>query len=360
MPNCSVSVVIPMFNAEKFGGECLNSLLAQTFQNFEVIIVDDCSTDNSVAVVESYAEKFGGRLTLAHMKKNSGCGGPPRNKGLKLSRGEYVFFMDSDDLITPTALEELYTQAKNFDADVVHCEKFYFVPENFINTAEAGKNLQPSNYLTWQNILVKEPLVWENNFEERLCFFNQKKLVWNVWLQLVRRDFIMNSGIQFCNIFGEDLMFTMCELCCAKKYVIYYYRQREGSVVHSGKEIPKRLKVQIKALTEGIRYLDKFLSDSNFFSSRPDLKYLLFDFFAQEMLGDLAEIYAKVPAYALDEILRKEFGDDTAFLPVIFSTMNIYRLQLIQAQQQFVKFNQFAAQAQQRIAQLEAELAKRN
>ncbi|MBQ9497837.1 MAG: glycosyltransferase, partial [Selenomonadaceae bacterium] len=309
--------------------------------------------------------KFGGRLTLAHMKKNSGSGGPPRNKGLRFSRGEYIFFLDSDDLITPTALEELYTQAKNFDADVVHCEKFYFVPENFINTAEVGKNLQPSNYLTWQNILVKEPLVWENNFEERLRFFNQKKLVWNVWLQLVRRDFIMNSGIQFCNIFGEDLMFTMCELCCANKYVIvpnviYYYRQREGSVVYSGKEIPKRLKVKIKALTEGIRYLDKFLSDSNFFSSRPDLKYLLFDFFAQEMLGDLAEIYAKVPAYALDEILRKEFGDDTAFLPVIFSTMNIYRLQLIQAQQQFVKFNQFAERAQKQIAQLEAELAKRN
>ena len=354
-----------MYNTEKFVGECLESILNQTFQNFEVIIVDDCSTDSSCAVVESYAPKFGGRLTLTHLEKNSGGCALPRNKGLRFSRGEYIFFLDSDDLITPTALEELYTQAKNFDADVVHCEKFYFVPENFINTAEVGKNLQPSNYLTWQNILVKEPLVWENNFEERLRFFNQKKLVWNVWLQLVRRDFIMNSGIQFCNIFGEDLMFTMCELCCANKYVIvpnviYYYRQREGSVVHSGKEIPKRLKVKIKALTEGIRYLDKFLSDSNFFSSRPDLKYLLFDFFAQEMLGDLAEIYAKVPAYALDEILRKEFGDDTAFLPVIFSTMNIYRLQLIQAQQQFVKFNQFAERAQKQIAQLEAELAKRN
>ena len=64
-----VSVVIPMFNAEKFLGECLESILSQTFQNFEVIIVDDCSTDSSCAIVESYAEKFGGRLTLAHMEK---------------------------------------------------------------------------------------------------------------------------------------------------------------------------------------------------------------------------------------------------------------------------------------------------
>lgn len=121
----AVSVVIPMYNAEKYAGECLDSLLSQTFQNFEVIVVDDCSTDSSCAIVESYAEKFGGRLKLARMKKNSGSAGFPRNKGIEVSRGEYIFNMDADDLVTPTALEELYAQAKNFDADVVHCEKYY-------------------------------------------------------------------------------------------------------------------------------------------------------------------------------------------------------------------------------------------
>ena len=360
-----MSVVIPMYNAEKFVGACLDSLLAQTFQNFEIVIVDDCSTDSSCAIVESYAPKFGGRLKLVHTKKNSGYPGFPRDFGLKFSRGEYLINMDADDLLTPTALEELYTQAKNFDADVVHCEKYYSVPENFINTAEAGKNLQPTSHLTGQKIIFKEPVLWENNFEERLRVFNENKLIWNVWVQLVRRDFLMNSGIQFCNIFCDDFVFTMCELCCAKRYVVvpnvlYYYRQREGSVVHSEREVSRRLKRQVKALTEGIRYLDKFLSGLDFFSNRTDLKYLLFNFFSKDMLGYLVEIYAKIPAHALDEMLRKELGDDTAFTSFIFSTMNIYRLQVIQAQQQFVKFNQFAAQAQQRIAQLEAELAKRN
>jgi len=65
----AVSVVIPMYNAEEYVGECLNSLLAQTFQNFEVIVVDDCSTDSSPAIVESYTEKFGGRLKLTKTKK---------------------------------------------------------------------------------------------------------------------------------------------------------------------------------------------------------------------------------------------------------------------------------------------------
>ena len=63
----AVSVVIPLYNAEKFIGDCLDSLLAQTFQNFEVIVADDCSTDLSYAIVQSYAEKFGGRLILSRM-----------------------------------------------------------------------------------------------------------------------------------------------------------------------------------------------------------------------------------------------------------------------------------------------------
>ncbi|MCR5833692.1 MAG: glycosyltransferase family 2 protein [Selenomonadaceae bacterium] len=87
-----VSVIIPLYNVEKYIGEALDSLLAQTFKNFEVIVVDDCSTDSSCAIVENYKEKFNGRLTLFHMEENTGSGAMPRNKGLYLSRGEYVTF----------------------------------------------------------------------------------------------------------------------------------------------------------------------------------------------------------------------------------------------------------------------------
>ena len=352
----AVSVVIPLFNAEKYVGECLDSLLAQTFQNFEVIVVDDCSTDNSVAVVQSYAEKFGGRLKLAHMKKNTGSAGFPRNKGIELSRGEYLFFMDADDLVTPTALEELYTQAKKFDADVVHCEKFFQVSDEILNDTERKKFLKPWNYLTGENFLVTEPLVWENNFEERIKFFGQRKLIWNVWNQLIRRDFITDNEIKFCNIVAEDMIFTICELCSAKKYVllpnvIYYYRQSEGSVMRGKKDLSKLLRRQVKALREAVRYIEKFLSEREFFSRRPDLKYILFDTFANEILNGVTGFYAQVPAPALDELLQKEFSDGNhkALTTFLFSTVNSYRLQLIRAQQ-------FAAQAQQRIAQLENEI----
>ena len=91
----AVSIIIPMFNADKYIAECLNSLLAQTLQNLEVIVVDDCSTDSSHALVESYIPKFGGRLKLSRMKKNSGSSALPHNKGFALSRGEYIFSMDA-------------------------------------------------------------------------------------------------------------------------------------------------------------------------------------------------------------------------------------------------------------------------
>ena len=68
----AISVIIPLYNAERYIGETLDSLLAQTFQDFELIVVDDCSTDSSCAVVENYAERFGGRLKLTRMQKKSG------------------------------------------------------------------------------------------------------------------------------------------------------------------------------------------------------------------------------------------------------------------------------------------------
>ena len=111
----AVSVIIPMYNAENYISDCLDSILNQTFKDFEVIVVNDCSLDNSGAIAESYLEKFGGRLKIYDNKKNLGAGST-RNKGLTLSRGDYIFFIDSDDFITPTALEEMILLMKNYNA----------------------------------------------------------------------------------------------------------------------------------------------------------------------------------------------------------------------------------------------------
>ena len=124
--NPAVSIIIPMYNAQDYISECLDSLLAQTFQNFEVIIADDCSTDSSCEIIEKYMPKFDGRLKLTHTETNSGGGGHvPRNIGLMLARGDYVYFIDADDMVLGNALETMYKAAIFYNADVVYTSSYY-------------------------------------------------------------------------------------------------------------------------------------------------------------------------------------------------------------------------------------------
>ena len=141
-PAPKVSIIIPMYNSKKYIAECLNSIFGQTFKDFEVIVVDDCSTDDSVKIVEDYMPKFEGRLQLLHMEKNSGHAALPRNKGLDAARGDYVYFVDSDDLLVESALVELYDVAEKTQAEVVicknHLETFGFGEDITINATLNG------------------------------------------------------------------------------------------------------------------------------------------------------------------------------------------------------------------------------
>ncbi|MBQ7629978.1 MAG: glycosyltransferase family 2 protein [Selenomonadaceae bacterium] len=370
----AVSVIIPMYNAEKYIGECLDSLLAQTFQNFEVIIVDDCSTDNSVAVVQSYAEIFGGRLKISRTKKNFGGPGEPSNIGIELSRGEYLLILDNDDTITPTALYELYPIAKKFNADVVACEKYYNVPEQFWYDAEFRKQLKPFTYQT--GVCVTEPTLIIDDFAERVkeCF--QRRFLWNIWSKLIRRDFLKENRIYFVQNMIQDMLFTCCLIYTAERFVrvpnvINYYREVRDSLSHKKYSYSEYLLKYTRALTTGLRYLDKFLDNYEFFRQHTNIKYLAVQIYIEEALNYTLKIYSQVPASSLDEILRKEFGndEDSAIMTLIFSMLNIQYLQRIhtqrqlnqivtQANQQINQFNQFAAQAKQRIAELENEIKR--
>lgn len=352
-----------MYNTEKYIGECLDSLLVQTFQNFEVIVVDDCSTDNSPAIVDSYAPKFNGRLSLTRLQTNSGSAGVPRNMGLTLSRGEYIFFLDDDDTITPTALEELYSVAKDYGADVVCCERYYEVPENFWYDAEFRRQLKPFSYKSGE--FVKEPTLISEDFSERVQDCAQKKFLWNLWTKLIRRDFMIASKITMMSSVCQDMLCTCFIVYSAKKFVrvpnvVNYYRNRGNSITYRDKAGLNGLRKYTRALNVGFAHLDKFLSGREFFRQRPDMKYLALDTYVREMLNYLHGIYAQIPAPAFDELLRKEFsdGDNTTLTTFLFSTTNIQRLQLIQAQQQFNRFNEFAAQAKHRIAELENEVKR--
>lgn len=183
----SISVIIPLYNAERYIGECLDSLLGQTFKDFELIIVDDCSTDSSCEIVESYIPKFNGRLKLYHTEKNTGSGAIARNIGLSHASGEYVYNMDNDDLITNTALAEMYSLAKEYDADVVYCERFY----------EQDKNGNIKVSVLQSGDIVEKPTVESFDIKERVQAILDNRYHSTPWLKLVQRNLLTEHEIFF-------------------------------------------------------------------------------------------------------------------------------------------------------------------
>ena len=331
-----VSVIIPMYNAEKYIGECLDSIFAQTFQDFEIIVVDNYSTDNSCKIVENFMINHGGgELKLIRRKRNSGGCSEPRNDGLKIASGEYIFFVDSDDLITKTALEELYNTAKKFSADVVCCEKFY----QFTNTLNNDK----IKIVSYQNKeFVTAPTLISENFEQRTDDLLNKRVLWNVWSKFSRHKFLTDNKIIMVSAPAEDVIFTVSVFCSAEKIVrvpniVNLYRVVENSVSHKKDDVISTVKKWWKMLLDGLSYLDKFLNKQEGFKNRPDLKYAVYETVTREFMQYILPIYAQVPAYQLDEIIRGElesFDKQMTWAAFLFSRMNVLHVNLLQIQAQ--------------------------
>lgn len=140
------SVVMPVYNVEKYLSTAIESVLTQTFENFELILVDDCSSDLSFNICDKYGEKDN-RIRVIHLEKNAGVSNA-RNVGMKLARGRYLFFMDSDDYVDKELFESVYVSLKKNDADIV----FFGMTEEHFD--EKGKFLEsvvfklPTRYFT--------------------------------------------------------------------------------------------------------------------------------------------------------------------------------------------------------------------
>ena len=304
----AVSVIIPMFNAAKYVGQCLESILAQTFTDFEVIIVDDCSTDSSCAIVESYASKFGGRLALLQLDRNTGSGAVPRNTGLKFAHGEYIFFADADDLLTLTALEELHTLAKNFDAEVVYCEKYYVARGNlsevFIHSEQHGGSF------------VDRPTLESDDLSKRVEKILQHDFWVTPWCKLVRRALLVDNEIFFppCKI-SEDDIWTYELVFSAKKFlrvpnIVYVWRQNEDSMFRRNRSSQREIKFWVNPLVIGLKYFDEFMSRIEFFRVNPQYRLAILDHFASgRCLAQLSKVAAQVEPLELYETIRDGFKE---------------------------------------------------
>ncbi|MEI0748343.1 glycosyltransferase family 2 protein [Brachyspira pulli] len=227
-----VSVVLPIYNVEKYLPKCLDSVINQTLKDIEIICVNDCSTDNCENIIKEYIKKDS-RIKLINNEKNSGVG-LSRNIGVNSSNAEYIAFIDSDDYIENNYLEELYNSAVKYDADIVFTNNLNIVRGNIIkpyyhNRIHIWKKKLKN---TWQegisNFNVNTPEK-ENTPEYPLAI---------VWNKLIKKSFLQKNNINFCDYrIAEDVDFLYRLFAHNPKKVYnnnakYYYFQRTSSLMN--------------------------------------------------------------------------------------------------------------------------------
>ena len=205
--NPKISVIVPVYKAEKYLHRCVDSILAQTFTDFEVLLIDDGSPDRSGDICDEYAKKDS-RVRVFH-KENGGVSSA-RQCGIDNAQGEYTIHADPDDWVEPNMLEELYAKAKEDDADVVICD-FY------VNNADR------------QIYNKQEPSALDHETVLRELF---QQLHGSCWNKFVRRDCYIKNKVQFelGLSFCEDLYFHACLLKNARTIsylskAFYHYDQ---------------------------------------------------------------------------------------------------------------------------------------
>ncbi len=299
-----ISVIIPMYNAEKFIRQCLISVLASKFADYEVLVVDDCSTDNSLAEVEKLAPHFNGRLKIFRTEKNSGGAGIPRNIALKNSSGKYLCFVDADDMIFPTAFDNFLTVAEDFQADVVHMEKFYFCKDTDGNFRREELVLQKYEAGEAVNVPTPEP----DDLRGRIQRMLEGRFIWMPWGKLFRREFVVANEIEFVDVpITADLLFWFKCLCLAKKYVrapqvTNIYRRGHASASNIGISSSKGVHLWLDVCLKNIALIDEFTGGLEFFRNNPDVRHDTLKFFIGKYFELIEDLFTTVQPHEVPKI----------------------------------------------------------
>ena len=220
-----LSIIVPFYNVEKYIEQCIRSLYDQDIpkEEYEVICVDDCSPDGSRGKIEELRDKNGyTNLTILHHTENKRQGGA-RNTGLAAAKGEYIWFVDSDDYVLPNVFGKLYEEAKQNNLDILHL--------NF----ESSKVNGP----TEQCVLREDDQVYSGPDFVLDDYYDHHINFSLCWLEWIRREHLMQQDIRFAEYMQfEDAdyayrLYEKAERVKQSNVVAYHYISREGSTMNS-------------------------------------------------------------------------------------------------------------------------------
>lgn len=211
-----LTIVIPIYNVEAYLRECLDSVLRQDSEQIEVIMVNDCSEDQSHRIASEYKTKFTNSVLIEHTT-NQGLG-PARNTAMSVAQGEYLMMLDSDDWLCDSAIETILEAIKNANFDI----------------AQFGCNKVSADKIERNLYCVAN--------DDSLTLDEKKSILLSLpnyaWLKVIRREFISSNQLSFQAIFYEDIPWSI-ETTMQAEAIEFYpvaicnYRQREGSIINT-------------------------------------------------------------------------------------------------------------------------------
>lgn len=236
-----ISVIVPVYNVEKYLHRCVDSILGQTFTDFELILVDDGSPDNCGAICDEYAAKDA-RVRVIH-QENQGQAAA-RNRAVTEANGEWIHFVDSDDVIHPQMLEVLYSAVIENDANIGMCG------------AIESENIPGNSFCVPQ----RKTTIYNSDEESTLKLYLQgKHRYWVVWGKLIRKEIIFNNMFIPGRIYEDNAvvvkwLYDAGRIADVDDQLYYYFVNKEGT---TKKAISKRNIDQLWALNEQIVFFEQ-------------------------------------------------------------------------------------------------------
>jgi len=246
--DCLLSIIVPMYNVELYIGRCLDSLLKQDIENYEIIVINDGSTDQSVNIVREYQKKSN---KIKILEQNNQGQSVARNKGLEEANGKYVFFVDSDDYVVENSLHNILNKIIKYDLDLAGFE--YWIKER--NKLEARNN----SYTVYERHLTPGK------------FITNGLSMLPTWFVMIRKDVMLKNELKFKpSLYHEDLELLPRVIFSCKNLMmfndqVYIYVKRENSSLSSKQQLNLK-KVSFDQFTVAIElhnyFKNIFLTDA--------------------------------------------------------------------------------------------------
>lgn len=298
-----LSYVVPIYNVEKYLGQCIDSILAQSFDDYEIILVDDASPDSCPRICDEYEKKFPNIVRVIH-QQNKGPAAA-RNAGIKAAVGDYVYFFDSDDFFAADGIEKMYRVAVENDADIVHSSYIQY-DEN------SGK------YEIKQSYLKKDVILKRADMQNIICRSSTERTTVFAWRNIFKRAFLIKHNLFFDESLRmiEDPPFNLHAFLTAERFVcidnpIYAYRIREDSLQRKKyvADYDKILEYQWNLKLKYFKQLGN--GDKAFYKDIADftIKAMLPGLLGNVYLNDIKNKYSLLKRIGNSEMLRKSFRD---------------------------------------------------